>query len=293
MIRTALQPKWLGALALAIVFAVVCVALGEWQLREARAEGRAEAIEQAAALPVQPITEVLEPQSVFPPDGSTRRITAEGTYAAAGQILITDRRLDGVPGYWVVTPLVVAETGAWLPVLRGFVTEPADAPVPPAGDVSIAGGLAPGESPTSEAGMPEGVFRSIDMSLLINRWDVAVYNAFVFATDEEQAGSAVPLDASLERVPPPSGEVSELNLKNAMYAGQWWIFAAFGFFLYWRMLRTAHRDAQAGDVPAVVEASTPGGRPTGDTGADSRELADHRGQGLPAHHHEHPPKEHV
>jgi len=27
-----------------------------------------------------------------------------------------------------------------------------------------------------------------------------------------------------------------------MYAVQWWIFAAFGFFLWWRMVRQAHRE---------------------------------------------------
>ncbi len=244
MIRTALQPKWLGALVLAIVFAVICVLLGNWQLREARAEGRAKAIEHAASLPVQPITEIVEPQSAFPREGSTRRITATGTYAPAGQILITDRRLDGVVGYWVVTPLEITETGAWLPVLRGFVTDITDAPAPPTGEIALAGGLAPGESPTSEAGLPDGVFRAIDLSLLVNRWDTDVYNAFVFATDETVAGAPVALDG-LVRVPPPTGESSELNFKNAMYAVQWWVFAAFGFFLWWRMMRQAHRDELA------------------------------------------------
>lgn len=255
MIRTALQPKWLGALVLAVVFAVICGLLGNWQLREARAEGRAKAIEHAASLPVQPITEIVEPQSPFPREGSTRRITATGTYAPEGQVLITDRRLDGIPGYWVVTPLVVTETGAWLPVLRGFVTDIANATAPPTGEIALAGGLAPAESPTSEAGLPQGVLRSIDMGLLVNRWDTDVYNAFVFATDEQAAGSPVALNG-LVRVPPPTGESSELNFKNAMYAVQWWIFAAFGFFLWWRMVRQAHRDESAA-IPETQHESPP------------------------------------
>ena len=244
MIRTALQPKWLGAFLLAVVFAAVCGYLGAWQLEEARAEARAEAIERAAALPVAPLTEVVEPQSRFPRDGSTRRVTATGTYAAEDEVLVTERRLDGELGYWVVTPLVVTETGAWLPVLRGFVDDPAAAPAAPSGEVAIAGGLAPGESPLSEADLPDGVYRSIDLSVLVNRWDTEVYNAFVFATDEQVAGAPVALDG-LRRVPPPTGESSELNLKNAMYAVQWWVFAAFAFFLWWRAVGQAHREQLA------------------------------------------------
>lgn len=249
MIRTALRPKWLGALLLAVVFAVICGLLGNWQLREARAEARAQEIERAAAMPVQPLTEVVQPQSAFPPDGSTRRITATGSYDSAGQVLIADRRLDGELGYWVVTPLVVEETGASLPVLRGFVTDVEEAPVAPTGPVDIGGGLAPGESPMSEADLPDGVFRSIDMSLLINRWDTAVYNAFVFLTDETVAGSPVALDG-LQRVPPPTGDSAQLNLKNAMYALQWWVFAAFGFFLWWRTVRQAHLEETGGGEAA-------------------------------------------
>ena len=255
MIRTALQPRWLGALLVAVVFAAVCGRLGAWQLDEARAEARAEAIERAASLPVSPLTEVVAPQSPFPRDGSTRRVTATGTYAPQRQILVADRRLDGTPGYWVVTPLVVSDTGASLPVLRGFVADPASAPAPPRGTVAVAGGLAPSESPRSEAGLPDGVLRSVDMSLLVNRWDTEVYNAFVFATEETavspDGGEQPVVLQGLTRVPPPTGESGELNLKNAMYAVQWWIFAAFGFFLWWRAVRQAHRELAAEAAPSA------------------------------------------
>jgi surfeit locus 1 family protein len=269
MLRTALQPKWLGALVLATVFAAVCGWLGAWQLEEARAEGRAQAIERAASLPVAPLSEVLEPQTAFPREGSTRRVTASGTYAVDGQVLIAERRLEGEVGYWVVSPFVVDGTGATIPVLRGFVADPGQAPDPPTGRVELAGGLAPSESPRSEAGLPDGVYRSIDLGLLVNRWDTDVYNAFVFATDEtmtegSNAGSPVALEG-LTRVPPPTGEQSELNLKNAMYAVQWWVFAAFGFFLWWRMVRQAHleqtRPAEQAEPDAGPEPDRPAGAP--------------------------------
>ena len=273
MLRTALQPKWLGALLLATVFAAVCGWLGAWQLEEARAEGRAQAIERAASLPVAPLTEVVEPQSEFPRDGSTRRVTASGSYAVDGQVLIAERQLDGQVGYWVVSPFVVDGTGATIPVLRGFVTDPESAPAPPTGRISLAGGLAPSESPRSEAGLADGVYRSIDLGLLVNRWDTEVYNAFVFATDETtrsglsgtDEGSPVTLEG-LTRVPPPTGEQSELNLKNAMYAVQWWVFAAFAFFLWWRMVRQAHREEL--EAPPLTEPSDPDPSPREPTSAD-------------------------
>ena len=46
----------------------------------------------------------MAPHTPFPGDASGRPVTMTGTYDARGQVLVADRRLDGVAGYWVLTP---------------------------------------------------------------------------------------------------------------------------------------------------------------------------------------------
>ena len=251
MLRTALRPRWLGLLALVVVVMVSFTLLGLWQLNVARDKGRVEAVKAAPTRPVAALTSVVQPQASFPADGSGRRVTATGRYDAAGQVLVTPRLLEGRRGYWVVTPLVVDGTGARLAVVRGFVPDPALATAPGAGAVTVTGSLAPAESPADTgASLPEGQIGSVDLADLVNRWGGRIYNAFVFGTAEQPdvTASAGP---GIVRVPPPPPVGAGLALRNAAYALQWWIFALFAFYMWWRMVRDEHeREQETGSVPA-------------------------------------------
>lgn len=255
MLRTALKPRWLGLFAVLVVVLLTFGRLGLWQLNVAQDRGLAEAAASAASRPVAPLPEVVAPHSAFPSDGSGRRVEAAGRYAGQGQFLVAPRRLEGEPGYWVVAPFVVAATGALLPVVRGFVAEAATAPPPPGDVVVLTGSLAPGESP-AQSPAPKGVNRypvrgSIDLGALVNEWDGELYNAFAFAV-EERTGAApggLPVAAGLERVPPPA-VTGGLKWRNAAYALQWWIFAAFAAYMWFRMVRDdadRERDEMAGE----------------------------------------------
>ena len=238
MLRTALRPRWLGLLAVVVVVMVSFTLLGLWQLNVARDKGRADALKRAPSLPVTSISNVLKPHSGFPNGATGRRVTATGTYAGASQLLVTGRRLHGASGYWVLTPLRVDETGAVLPVVRGFVTS-ALAPHPPGGLVTVTGSLAPGEGPAPTPATQPGQIGSVDLSVLVNQLPGGLYNAFVFALAEAPAPAAAM--AGLERVPPPPIETG-LAWRNAAYAFQWWIFALFAAYMWFRMVRD---DAQA------------------------------------------------
>src|SRR5665647_3423467 len=160
------------------------------QLNVARDKGRAEGVRSAPTQPVADVAAVLIPHGSFPHDGDGRRITATGRYDGSGQVLVTPRLLRGKPGYWVVTPLVVRSTGARIAVVRGFVTDPAQAIAPDRGtEVTVSGTLAPGESPAGDGAhadpaLADGQLTALDLSLLVNRWPGTLYNAFVFATAE-------------------------------------------------------------------------------------------------------------
>ncbi|HET7660047.1 MAG TPA: SURF1 family protein [Oryzihumus sp.] len=250
MLRTALRPRWLGLLALVVVVMVTFTMLGLWQLNVARDKGRAEAVKAAPKRPVAALTTVVRPQAQFPADGSGRRVTATGRYDAAGQVLVTPRLLDGRRGYWVVTPLVVDGTGARLAVVRGFVTDPAAATRPPAtGPVTVTGSLAPAESPSDVgAALPDGQLGSVDLAHLVNRWGGQIYNAFVFATAERP--DVTTGTAGIVRVPPPPPAGGGLALRNAGYAVQWWVFALFALYMWWRMVRDEHTREQSPARPA-------------------------------------------
>jgi len=75
-----------------------------------------------------------------------------------------------------------------------------------------------------------------DLSLLVNRWPGSLYNAFVFATAEQPDVTSVAAPA-VQRVPPPALVSGGLSWRNAAYALQWWVFALFAAFMWWRMVR--------------------------------------------------------
>ncbi|HYN30605.1 MAG TPA: SURF1 family protein [Dermatophilaceae bacterium] len=246
MLRTALTPRWLALLGAVLAVAVAFVLLGRWQLGVAQDKATREALAESAAQRPVGVETVLRPHATFRNAWSARPVTATGTYAGSGQLLVPERRLGGRPGYWVVTPFRVEATGATLPVLRGFVERPEQAGAPPSGGVRLEGGLAPGESPVSGPPLPEGQIGSVDVSLLVNDWPGELYNAFLFLQREAPAATAAAPAAdpaslgALTPVPTPRGDVG-LNWRNAAYAVQWWVFAAFAVLLWWRALRDESR----------------------------------------------------
>lgn len=111
MLRTALKPKWLALLALALLIGIAFVQLGRWQLGVAHDKARAEAIEAAGKEPVVALSTLLTPHTEFPPAAGGRLVTATGRYDE-GQVLIPARLLDGKDGFWVLTPLRLGGSGA-------------------------------------------------------------------------------------------------------------------------------------------------------------------------------------
>ncbi len=231
----------LGLFALLLAVVAATTRLGFWQLGVAQDEGRREAVEAAAKLERQPLPEVTQPHAPFAAELSNRPVTATGTYAAEHQILVVDRRLDGRVGTWVVTPLVLDADGGTVAVLRGFLDgTPAAAPDPPSGRVIVEGTLGPSESPRPDTTpLPEPQRRSVDLSVLVNEWPGELYNAVLIASGEAAAPGAEgeALDpGALSRVPPPRLDAG-LNLKNAAYAIQWWVFGLFAVWMWWKIVR--------------------------------------------------------
>lgn len=253
MLRTALAPRWLALLLLVVVLIAAFIQLGRWQLGVAEDKAATEAIAAAASRPVIPLESLLRPHQPFPNLESTRRVSVVGEYEP-GQVLVGGRRLDGVDGIWVITPFRVTATGGVLGVLRGFVTDPLEVTDPPTGELTLMGGLAPGESPYVGPELPAGQVGSVDLSVLVNEWPGELYNAFIFL--ESQEPSTGP---GLALVPTPTVE-PDLNWRNLAYALQWWAFAIFALWMWWRMVQQAHREELTASLPDEPAGSEPSGR---------------------------------
>ncbi len=263
MLETIRRPRWLALLVVALVLGGLFVAAGIWQYNVAQQDARQEALEEAQRRPVVPLTTVVEPHTAFPDEASNQRVEATGRYDADDQVLVVDRRLRGEAGYWVLTPLTVAETGAHLAVVRGFVRSVDDARPPlVTGDVTVVGSLAPGESPREPLQpLGPGQLASVDLARLVNAWDGDIYNAFVFAISETPdatgaGGTGATAVGAVQRVPPPEVPTG-LTWRNAAYALQWWVFAAFALWMWGKMVRDEHRRTTRAGTAAPIEPARP------------------------------------
>ncbi len=246
MLRTALQPRWLGLLALVLLVCVAFGWLGAWQLGVARDRGTAQALRELAARPAAPLDDVLRPQQRFVATADGRSVTARGAYDPARQVLIAQRLQRGKPGWWVVAALRTS-SGGWLPVVRGWVPSPDDeraAPgSAPSGQVEVSGVLQPDDAPNDRAPqLPVGQLAALDAAELVNRWGGPIYNGFLVLAAERPAADGAATGVQPERVPTPKPQPSGIEWRNAAYAVQWWIFAGFALVLWWKMVREDQRD---------------------------------------------------
>jgi cytochrome oxidase assembly protein ShyY1 len=259
VLRTACRPRWLALLVVVLAAATGMSLLGQWQLDRARERGRvAEAEREARQARPVPLAEVLTARQPFPARALGRRVVAQGTWEPGAQLLVAGRTLDGRSGLWVLTPLRLAD-GSAVPVVRGWVAGPADpAATPPAAavPVSVTGVLQPSEPPVDLApgqtsGLPAGQVARVDVTDLVNRWPYRLLTGYLVLQSQQPAPSG-PVPAPVTVQPPKAG----LALRNISYAVQWWLFAGFGLFMWWRLVRDDHLERTR---PATA---TQQGRPT-------------------------------
>ncbi|MFP5347478.1 MAG: SURF1 family protein, partial [Actinomycetes bacterium] len=198
-------------------------------------------------------------------------IRARGTYRADEQLVVVDRALGARPGSWVLTPLTVQADGgtATLPVVRGWVPQGTPVPAPPSGQVEVVGRLQGSEVPAGpEPDLPRGQTRVVSAADLVNRWGPPIYAGYLVV--------ASPVEAPLHPVPAkdPGDEGRGFHLLNLSYALQWWVFAGFAVFLWWRMVRDSHLAAlgetRDGDDADAADADEDG---DDEGGADPPRLA--------------------
>ncbi|MEV7972506.1 SURF1 family protein [Cellulomonas sp. NPDC089187] len=234
--QVARTPRMIGLLVLFLAAAAVCARLGMWQLDRAEIRGAAAAqaaLEETEAAPPVPIDDVLAPQSSF--DGALvgRRVIATGSYEPDGQLLVADRVLHEQTGWLVLTPLRT-DSGAVLPVVRGWTDDP-QAPelTVPEGRVTVTGYLQASEdSGQAPEAFPAGTTDSISSAELLGVWGGPIWTGYSVLSESDPAQPA-----DLELLGPPTRAGTGLNIQNLGYAAQWWVFGGFAVFLWVRLVR--------------------------------------------------------
>lgn len=262
MLTTALRPRSLLLLVLALGVATAFVLLSQWQLESGR---QARTVADPAKDVARPLVDAARAGEPVTTAQADQLVTATGTYREASTVLVPGRLRGGTEGWWAVTALTLPGTAQeWddaggdltVAVARGWTEDPAAVPDEPAGAVDVVGRYLPPEAPVPGGDLPDGQVGSVSPAQLTNRWDVPVYPGFVAAAAESPAGQAPrPDDAGRPDAVLLSPELSPLeidqqptdesvDLLNLFYAVEWVVFAGFALYVWWRFVRDAHLRAQ-------------------------------------------------
>ncbi|MER0242708.1 SURF1 family protein [Streptomyces sp. HSW2009] len=273
MYRFLLTPRWWGINVFAALSIPVCLFMGSWQLSrfESRVDSHQEQQEhakQAESTRAVPLAELLP----ITRDSSGRQAEAVGRYDAERQLLVPNRALDDRDGFYVLNLLRIEGARA-IPVVRGWLPGDADAaadrakvPAPPAGEVTVVGALQASENSRSNGvhargGLPAGQLGMISAASLVNLVPYDVQDAWITVTR-----AATPL----KPVPPAAAEGTGLDLKafqNLGYTGEWFVFAGFVIFMWFRLFRREVENARDVELGIAPPSGGPGGIGATDDGA--------------------------
>jgi len=260
--RFLLTPRWWAINLFLLLSIPVCLTMGSWQLgrfedrvdsHRDRQERSARDFSAAGARPLEDLLPVTQ-ETVGEPARAT------GRYDAGHQLLVPDRRVDGRNGFYVLTPLRT-DDGRALPVVRGWLpgrADPARVPAPPGGEVTVTGVLQASETQDSQGvhtagALPEGRLGIISAATLVNVLPYEVYDAWITVQRPQEPMKAVP------PVAPQGAGLDMKAFQNLGYTAQWFVFAGFALFMWYRLFRReveAARDLALGIDPAP--ASAPG-----------------------------------
>jgi cytochrome oxidase assembly protein ShyY1 len=239
--RRLLTPRWLGALAIAILYAVLAYQLGHWQYgrHEFKVERNALLDAHYRADPV-PVTDVLTQRPVDRASDDWTRVSATGRYAGE-QLLVRNRPNNSVFGYEVLALLELAD-GRSVVVDRGWVANSdrgaavvPDVPDTPPGEVNVVGWVRPMETTRSKS-LPAGQVASISLPDVEKAWGRDVLDGYVVLDSERTADGGTP-------VRPAPLEAPDRSLgPHQAYAFQWWLSMPVGLLLIWLGVRRELRD---------------------------------------------------
>lgn len=259
--RWILAPGWVISHLFVLSVVAIMVYLGFWQLQ--RLEDRQQQNNQTKAILDEPPQEIeallasARASGELPPDHTAA--VAVGKYLYEHSFLIANRTLDSEPGYWLVTPMELADgtvvviSRGWVPRLWAVseaskVAEASQvAEVGETGSVTVIGrvfaSIAGGRIGTSDAAiLPE--LNRLDLERVKELTGLAVADLWLQLERQqpEVGGLPVPL--------PP---VSLDDGPHLSYAFQWFFFSVGAVVVYGLILRKRNREPRPKDSRKISE----------------------------------------
>ena len=243
--RFALSRRWFGYLALAVVFAAVCVALSQWQiarLNETRTAN--ELVDRNYHSTPIALDSALPNLTSYSARQQWKQVTLTGTYLTDEQVLVRNRPLNGQPGFEVLDPLLLAD-GRVFVVDRGYVPigntqdRPDSIPSPRSDTVTVVVRLRAGEPTLSGRSDTQGELATIhlpDVAKLVGK--PTYTGAYGLMVSESPAAATRP--TAMQK--PELDEGLHIS-----YAIQWVIFGIMAFFGLWYAIRQEYRMRNADD----------------------------------------------
>ncbi len=244
VLRVLLSPRYAALVLLAFLLAAAFGSLGRWQYHQARMVITTQ--QQSGLAPVA-LTSIILPRTPVPGSDVALLVSVSGHYDPSGQLVLPDRTPRGIPtgptdrpvGVWVLTPLVTDQHMV-VPVVRGWARNAESVSAPPTGSVEVTGRLYASESTAlrdpNQTTLPTGQIDIVSGAELVSRWSGDLLDGYLTVVHEQPAGSGL-------RPVTPTGSPPSYGLhwRNAVYAVQWWCFAAFVLFFAFRVVRDEAR----------------------------------------------------
>jgi cytochrome oxidase assembly protein ShyY1 len=223
-----------GLFVVLLVVVAACVWLGRWQWDRARVE-----VVSTPPSGVIALDDVHAPGEPVAPGDAGRQVLVRGQFDPDREVVVIERQSEGRSGSWVVTAFQT-ESGAVVPVVRGWLPAGETAPAPARGEVELVGSLEPTEPDAlrdaSRGPLPPGQVEVVSSAELLSLWQPPLYQGFVIMQ------RPVP-EPPLEGISSPATTVKVVtNWQNAAYGVQWWLFGLFAIFWFIRMIRVEAED---------------------------------------------------
>jgi surfeit locus 1 family protein len=225
-------------LVAALVVCAVTARLGVWQLD--RADQKTRLQQQITTRHAMPALDGVDwsPAQSADPTFHDRLVTLHGRWRHDGTVYLENRQMQGRPGFYVATPLLLGPGDAVM-VLRGWIPRDAQdrtrlAPLPrPDGEVTLQGRIAPPPSKLYDFGdAGQGLIRqNLDLAAHASALGLPLRPASILQTDPVSADEA-PL---LRDWPLPAVDVQ----KHLGYAAQWFALSALcaGLYVWFQLIR--------------------------------------------------------
>jgi surfeit locus 1 family protein len=239
--RVLLEPRMLALHVAAVVAVGAAVWLGLWQYDAWQLHREDQAAAMADRPPV-PLGEVLGPDDPYRNDVVGQPVEVVGAWVPQSTVYVAGRPAGrdagAADGYWQLASLAVCPDGdcagaSAIPVVLGWTEQVPSGIAAPQGTVALTGWLQPGEGSEVDEDLTDDVLASVRIPDLLQRSDRDLYAGYVILG--EPAGARAGLTpVTPDSLPDPPASA---GLRNLLYAVQWWVFAGFGVFLWWRWCR--------------------------------------------------------